>query len=153
MSSYHLSLDFKLTTRFYTPLQSILFTEYLFAGGAHGNYRRTAQVFDPKTGQTFTDLSAFFKADGLAPLKKIVEDTLVAQNVDPEFGWIDIKESWNQMSDIRNFYVSDKGVVIFFDPYEVDSFAAGFVNVTLSWWQIEELIGLKANSPLKPRSL
>lgn len=139
---YQVSYDFNIKTSLASPVTSIEMNYYWYTGGAHGNSGSAAVTFVTATGEKVTSLADFLNESGLADFKTLVEERLLAQEVDPTFGWNGVKEQWSSMKDIKNFHIGLKGqVVISFDPYEVGPYAQGPVSVEVYPWQLTDKVG------------
>ncbi len=110
---------------------SILFEGYLYAGGAHGMPYRMPQTFRVSTGEPMS-LSEVTGLSKEQVIKRINEkfNTLYAQN--PDNYWENARDLVAGLSyESFSYYVEQDGVHIYFDPYFVAPFAAGFVEVIL----------------------
>ncbi len=110
---------------------SILFEGYLYAGGAHGMPYRMPQTFRVSTGKpmSLTELTGLTKDQVKA---KVNKQFTTLYNESPEMFWENAKELVQNLSyDNYSYYVEKDGVHIFFDPYFVAPFAAGFIELIL----------------------
>jgi hypothetical protein len=102
---------------------SIVFTDYEYSGGAHGLYHNTAYTFDATTGELL-DLPTVAQNSNYV---SIINDEITAQSYEKmardEYYSFDGFESIDPWT--SNFYLTDKGIVIYFDLYEYTSFADG----------------------------
>lgn len=122
---------------------SILNNSYTFQGGAHGYYMIYGDAYDVVTGQQLflrdiiTDESAF--------IAKIKEKVLEKYQ-DGNF-LVDIDEYFSTKS-ISNgdefvWSMDYSGITIYFEPYEIASYAAGILTVRLSFAEEGALINEK----------
>ncbi|MFD2706219.1 S-layer homology domain-containing protein [Salibacterium lacus] len=109
---------------------SVVFRSYEFTGGAHGLSHDTAYTFDPDTGEQVefphlfdehTDYASIFNEkirsgapDSGEPFELIVD----FEGVDPS---------------TRQFYVTEEGPAVYFQPYEIGPYAAGIPSYTVPW--------------------
>ncbi len=148
-NSYQANLDFTVATPLSSRIASVVQSYYYFTGGAHGNGASLGTTFDSQTGEVYRDMSAFFEDSGLETFKAKLEERLKEQykdGFDPEFGWIQWKDSMKSMSDIGNFYFDADGLVIYFNSYDIAPYAAGPMDIVFFWWELSEL-GLKKEGP------
>ncbi|PYZ97691.1 hypothetical protein CR205_03605 [Alteribacter lacisalsi] len=130
----------------YTGDFSVLFTqedltvlelngyEYRF-GAAHGMPTRATVSVDIRSGRFFS-LGDLFKddADYVAVLSGIVSGTI---DENPENYFPDAYEG---ISPDQPFYVTGDSLVLYFAPYEIAAFAAGFPEFRIPFTEIEELL-------------
>ncbi len=110
---------------------SILFEGYLYAGGAHGMPYRMPQTFRVSTGKpmSLTELTGLTKDQVKA---KVNKQFAALYNQSPDLFWENAKELVQNLSyDNYSYYVEKDGVHIYFDPYFVAPFAAGFIEIIL----------------------
>lgn len=136
--SYQSNYDFNLTTSLTAAVTSIETTYYFYTGGAHGYGGTEAVTFVSQTGERISDLSQILKDENLEKVIAIVENSLIEQELDFEFGWNEVKKSWTSMGQITNFHLNQNAIVIKFDPYEVGPYAAGPVSIELNSWELED---------------
>jgi hypothetical protein len=133
-------VTFEITTPLSAQFASIVSTSYYYGGGAHGGSSREAVVFNIENGKVYDNMSTILKDSALDALKTKVESELISKyEVDPAFGWNDVKASWKSMYDIKNFYITSTGIVIYFGEYEVNSYAAGNQDVEIFWYDLIEM--------------
>ncbi len=110
----------------YDRFQIYRLYNYDFLGGAHGTEYNTYIIFNSKTGDT-VNLDGFIPAGSLTSFRKILEDK---------------KPSYAEADPLplRNFYVSDKGLTIVWQPYEISSDQNNTIECTVSWDEINEIL-------------
>ena len=112
---------------------SIVSDTYQYTGGAHGSSVWSARNIDTLTG-TEVLLGDLFEDNNY----KIVLDRFIEQEVNdhPE----DYSDLWEKPqikeSNQRDFYISDNGLVIFYQPYDLSYYARGFVEFTIDYEDI-----------------
>ncbi len=117
--------------------------EEAYEGGAHGLSYRTGYAFDLQTGE-------------LLGLKDIVENeeeelkeiitTYVAEyiNKNPEEFWENAMEMVEENAGYdSSFYLSEEGIVFYYEPYFISSYAAGFQKITIPFEAFELKIPLE----------
>lgn len=110
---------------------SLLFEGYLYAGGAHGMPYRMPQTFKLSTGKllSLTEVTGLTKQQVMDKVKEKFNE-LYEKN--PEAYWENARELVEKLSyDEYSYYVEQDGVHIYFDPYFVAPYAAGFVEIVL----------------------
>ena len=129
---------------------SLVFLNYSYTGGAHGNYGYDAHTYDLQTGKELT-LADLVQSDKLQDFYRLVSIKLLNTNRDLLFPETvtDIEtflkskattstqaqlESYGHLS---NWYLTPQGIVFFYNPYEIAPYAAGVQEITLplSTWQ------------------
>lgn len=110
----------------YNRFQIYRLYNYDFLGGAHGTEYNTYIIFDSKTGDT-VNLDGFIPAESLSRFRRILADKNPAC---AEAGHLPL----------RNFYVSDKGLTIVWQPYEISSEWNNTIECTVSWDEINEIL-------------
>ncbi|WP_303983399.1 DUF3298 and DUF4163 domain-containing protein [Niallia circulans] len=102
---------------------SILFSDYQFTGGAHGNTVITTYNFDLKSGKLLT-------LDDFLPSKehygKVTTYAIAYMKKHPEIFFADPEEFTDfKVTNETNFYLADNGIVLIFQQYEVAPYASG----------------------------
>lgn len=115
--------------------------EYEYMGGAHGMPYRVGFTFHLETGERLKLPDVIGNSE--EELKEIVTGYFVKlMNEYPEIGFWDDSEEYvreNINFDSR-FYLTEEGIVFYFGPYEISSFAAGFQWVTIPYSEFEMLL-------------
>ena len=122
----------------------ISFTQqnYDYTGGAHGMPYWVPHTFDLETGDELglSDIVANSEEE----FKEIVTAEFTKMyDVEPAMYWEDAIESvreWTSMS--SPFYLSDRGLVIYYGPYDLASYAAGFQEIVVPYDKLELYIPL-----------
>lgn len=116
---------------------SILQENYLFTGGAHGMPGRENHIFSGTDGKEVTLLDVLplseEEVNGLAR-----EQFLARIEEHPEDGYFpEAADTVNAKTDfISQSYLTQDGVVFYAQPYELGPYAAGYIEVTLTWEQV-----------------
>jgi hypothetical protein len=102
-------------------IMSILFTDYLFSGGAHGRTIKTGRNFNQISGKEYS-LKSLFKPDmdyvttiSNEIKKQIKERKIVDQQL----------VKFEKISKIDDFYLTNDSLVIFFSEYEYFPYSFG----------------------------
>ena len=117
---------------------SIVFRDYHYTGGAHGNTFLTSLVLHPNR-QIRYKLQDFFATSALQAVQRPVRDQLRQQLESDVF----IDEGTATLADFKVFVITDQTVDFHFPPYQVAAYAFGapVVNVsqeTLSGFHLPE---------------
>ncbi len=113
-----------------------------YSGGAHGYYGYIGNAFDTKTGKKLelkdvvTDISTFFDKV-LERLKEQYSD-IYEDFWDPE-GYIEELKKEPNIS----WSLSNEGVTVYFNPYEISSYADGVQFVTVYFDEIPDIFNPK----------
>lgn len=118
---------------------------YTYTGGAHGTPFRQYFVFDRETGErlSLSDVVANpiedLQAKVGAAFKELAQETNFAFE-SPE----DLEHTVSDgISYEFPFYISDKGVVFYYAPYEIASYAEGFPEVTVPYSELDMRIDVE----------
>ncbi len=121
---------------------SVVAYNSVYLGGAHSDSDQAAMNFDLASGSLMS-LSSIFKTK----YKEQILDKLLHElsELESSFMLFDgyeatVREKFEQMpADMtQNWYLTDRGVVFFYNPYEISPYASGVVSVELSY---AELVG------------
>ena len=106
---------------------SLYTDEYLFLGGAHGNTKRESQNWNMQNGR-FIELKTFYPNNPyyIIEILKNINSQIAKQNASGENQFFDnycqlVLENFN----LENFYITEDGVVIFFNQYEIAPYSSG----------------------------
>lgn len=107
--------------------------EYVYAGGAHGNTNRSYFVYDLERDKLLT-ASDLFKPEKCKDLIALQKQSLEKMSEDMSVFWIENLKCDN------NFYLVENGIVLHYDPYEIASYAAGPINIFISFEDINAFL-------------
>ncbi|MEG1292819.1 MAG: RsiV family protein [Clostridium sp.] len=108
---------------------------YEYTGGAHGTPTHTYFVFDRKTGTRLglADLINTSESD----LKTIVSGAFRALAEKSRFSFDDPETLEKTVAEGINynstFYITDRGIVFYYQPYEIAAYAVGFPEVVIPY--------------------
>lgn len=105
-----------------------------YSGGAHGLTRMHGLTFDINTG-TMYQLKDLFKPN--SNYQKILSDIVRKQIKDRN---IFLLGSFIGIKPNQDFYIGDKALVLYFQLYELTSYAFGFPSFPISVYEIENII-------------
>ena len=112
---------------------SVVSDTYQYTGGAHGSTVWSAKNIDTLTGEQIL-LGDLFEDNNY----KLALDRLIEQEVTDNPG--DYSDLWEKPqikeSNQHDFYISDDGLVIFYQPYDLSYYARGFVEFTIDYADI-----------------
>lgn len=114
------------------------------AGAAHGYMGLYGINFDVATGAQITleSLSAANEEFESAAKAAIIEQ-LKAQNVEPLDGSVEDSVNDNWMNGSTHFVFTDEGMVFWYNPYDMCSYAEGFIKAEVPYDVIGEYIDSK----------
>ncbi|MCC0783924.1 DUF3298 and DUF4163 domain-containing protein [Clostridioides sp. ES-S-0108-01] len=124
------NVDFELKKNTDSAL-SIKVRYYTYSGGAHGFYQDIAYNVDMRTGK-FLELMDLFKDN--TKYKEVIDEEIKRQIAELEkkdeenigiYNFKAIKEN-------QNFYLQDENLVIYFDLYDITSYAAGIPEFSIN---------------------
>ncbi|MDO4531444.1 MAG: DUF3298 domain-containing protein, partial [Bacillota bacterium] len=112
------------------------FDEYY--GGVHGMYGTIGYVFDTKTGKQLTLGDVLLETDSISAL---LAEKLEAKYAEELEGFHD-----SILETMKGYALEDykwtldyEGITFYFDPYELASYAAGLLTITLPYGEYPEL--------------
>lgn len=109
---------------------------YDYTGGAHGMPYWVPHTFDLETGEELA------LSDIVANTEGEFKDIVTAQftemyNVEPEIYWNDAINSVHEWTTMESpFYLSEDGLVIYYGPYDLASYAAGFQEILVPYEEL-----------------
>lgn len=120
---------------------SVTQEQYSYAGGAHGNTTLTAHSFGTKTGDELTlgDIMAI-PNNQIAP--KLLVEFQNLKNSDPRYADIDLGAINNKLSANSAYYLTNAGVCVYFNPYEVVYGAVGRVELLIPYSRTDLLVDI-----------
>lgn len=122
---------------------SIRASYYYDQGGAHPNHYDESINIDPATGRVYTISDVIADTDGFA---QAVRDEMTKEYPDSiegideyHYGDGDVfQEKYDE--DTYTWFLTDEGLTLYFSPYEIDAYAAGDYEVTLSYEDYPDLV-------------
>ena len=94
-------------------------------------------TFDLHTGEELG--LSFFVANDEAEFKDIVTEQFIKMyDVNPEWYWDGAIETVRETVNFESpFYLSEDGLVIYYGPYDLAAYAAGFVEIVVPYENLE----------------
>lgn len=121
-------------------LLSVVLTNYQYAGGAHGSTIQTAHTFDLNTGRQLT-LSDLMKSG--SGYEKFLDEQ-IRKEIDKRVNEGSLYEFQDQpfktLGEHPNFYLSDDGIVFYFQQYEYFPYVAGIQEFTISYDSVSDFL-------------
>ena len=116
---------------------------YTYTGGAHGYQGLRSLLFDPNTGKSITNDELFidkasFKA--LAEKKFRAKYKIPASKSINSTGLMFEKEMFQLP---QNIFFTDKGLLLYYNSYEVASYADGAKELLLSYTEVNDYLAVK----------
>lgn len=117
-------------------------TYYYPFGAAHGMTARSTPNINLKTGE-FYSLSDLFDCTTrwIDEINKIIENMI---ETDPQYSYV-YEDGFKGITSIQSFYVDEDNLYIFFAPYEIAPYAAGFVTFKIPFADIDSLLCKKGS--------
>jgi hypothetical protein len=119
-------------------LLSIYIDEYTYSGGAHGNTVRSARTWNILTGEIY-DLEDFFRCNPYNREEIIYFLRREAREESKTDGYKyfeNYEVLIDQYFEEENFYITSKGLVIFYDLYTITPYASGIVEFTIPFTEL-----------------
>jgi len=111
-----------------------------YAGGAHGNTTISFLNYNPKTNQEIT-LDSLIQTGKMATLTNIAE--VIFRKNEKLNATESLEEKYffdkGKFSLAQNFYVSNKGLVFLYNPYEIKAYAEGYTELIIPFEAIKNI--------------
>lgn len=125
-NSYQLNVNYQIT---YNTgcVTSLYIDQYTFMGGAHGETLRSSDTWDFNTGKLLL-LKDFYPHDSTFSeniLKGIIQQIEERLKVTPSSYFDDYATLLRDNFRLDSFYIEPKGIVIYFQQYEIAPYASG----------------------------
>ena len=104
-------------------LLCVVLTDYEYSGGAHGSTGQIAHTFDLKTGKEYSFGDLMKDSSYLPGVNTSVRKQIDARKSDGVFEFPD--DPFKTVSAKQDFYLSNRGVVVYFQQYDHFPYAAG----------------------------
>ncbi|MBP6858194.1 MAG: DUF3298 domain-containing protein [Candidatus Pacebacteria bacterium] len=128
-SSASLTLDINYSFVGSDNVQNYIFSTASYTGGAHGLQFRKTFSFN-KEGQLLTLSNIFFNGlDDLNAFSTLVQKEL-SKRSDVNQEWLSDGAGPNP-ENYQSFVVTDQGITVLFDPYQVASYASGNIDISI----------------------
>lgn len=115
---------------------------YDYTGGAHGMPYWIGYVFNLQTGAQL-GLSDVVADDELRIKELVTQYFAQRYNQDPDMFWDDAVDTVFEYTTLNSpFYLSDEGIVFYFGPYDLASYAAGFQEIVVPYSEFDLKIPL-----------
>lgn len=130
---YDIQSSFNGYSYFDSHYISFILDEYEYMGGAHGMPYWVPFTFDLETGEKLLILDIINNSE--EELKEIVTryfEEMIKQA--PENFWQDAVEAVYESTNYESqFYLTEEGIVFYYEPYALACYAAGFQQVTIPY--------------------
>ena len=121
-------------------LLSLRDSAYEFRGGAHGNYNTQFHNFDLQTGKALK-LSDIFRPGYEKPLTALAEQIFREQRGIPagqSLAAANFSFPKNRFQLSQTILITPMGLHVYYNPYEIASFAQGSTEIEVPFYQIED---------------
>lgn len=116
-------------------IMSLIFLNYQFAGGAHGSTVQTAYTFSLKTGDQYSLKDLFVKdADYVSVISAAVKKQLDERDLTSG-----LFEPFTKIAEDQGYYLSNDGLRVYFQQYEILPYAAGIQEFTADFSAIKSI--------------
>jgi len=116
---------------------SISVIYYQYTGGAHGNYNKETVNLDLVNEKELSLRELF---DGSDDYKQVLTKEILKQmNNDKDNLFPETLKDFKASDDLK-FYLTDEGIVFYFDPYEVAPYASGIVEYKISYESLKDVL-------------
>jgi len=123
-------------------IQTVVFDVSFYTGGAHPNSGYTTMTFDVKQGKQLELKDLFL--NGTVPLdviSKLAQTDLKKQLVDMfDETMLEAGTTATTPDNYKNWALTDKSLIFFFDPYQVAPYAAGPQKVEIPFTTLHTLL-------------
>ena len=121
---------------------SIDYTEYAFTGGAHPNTFVSFKNFNLNSGEeiTFDELFSLEKQQELTKIAEQKFRKLKQMSPDDDLGSAGFWFENNEFSLNDNFLITEKGLVFYYNNYEITAYAFGPTELEIPYTKIKMLI-------------
>lgn len=114
-------------------LLSLVFLEYQFAGGAHGSTLQSGYTFDLTTGKQQSLADQFLPGtDYVTAISKEVKSQIQERGLTEA-----LFEPFKKIRPDQGYYLTDQGLVVFFQQYEILPYAAGIQEFTIDYADLQ----------------
>ncbi|HQA59089.1 MAG TPA: DUF4163 domain-containing protein [Acetivibrio sp.] len=115
---------------------SIPVTYYQYTGGVHGMTTKETVNLDLVNEKELLLKNLF---DGSRDYLQVLTDELLKQMKVQDYLFPDAVSNFKATDDLK-FYLTDEGMVFYFNPYEIAPYAAGIVEYTISYDDLKEVL-------------
>lgn len=128
MLTYHVAYDKSCWISFF-------FDQYEYMGGAHGSTERSSQTWNLDTGKQMKledvyRYTKYYKEETIEIIKKQIEDQM-ERGFDRYYS--DCLRDVSSMFKEDRFYLTSKGVIVYFQQYEIAPYASGIPEFQLDY--------------------
>ncbi len=128
--------------KFSDDIQTVVFNIYFYTGGAHPNSGYNSFTFDVKQGKQLTLADVFINGD--VPwdiIAKLAQDDLKTHLGDMmNADMLEAGTTATNHDNYKNWALTDKSIIFFFDPYQVAPYAAGPQKVEIPFTTLHTLL-------------
>ena len=111
---------------------------YQFTGGAHGMSSLTATTVRISSGRTVGLSDLFLPGSNYRERLDVAVRRVGAARGLPLWGYIGVKEN-------ANYYLTDKGLVLFFQPYEIAPYSEGIVKIMVPYQELADILAFETD--------
>jgi inhibitor of cysteine peptidase len=116
---------------------SLALTDYQYYGGAHGSDKQITHTFDLKTGKEYTTLADLMKSG--SGYVDYINGSIKNAIVERELADAQLTE-FVSIPDHQSYYLTDRGLAVYFQQYEYFPYAAGIQEFVFPWAELEQYL-------------
>ena len=115
-------------------LLSVVVTDYQYSGGAHGITLQDSYTYNLETGREYS-LSGLFRSD-------VDYVSFISSTIENEINARGLSEiaPFKTINADQNFYLSENGLVFYFQPYEYFPYAAGIQEFHVDFSALQSML-------------
>lgn len=124
-------------------LLNIELTHYTFTGGAHGYSGKTSLIFDKESGRSLEIRDLFKDLQGFTKLaeKAFRTQHKIPENLPINSGGLMFENQIFQLP--QTVFLTKKGILLYYNPYEIASYAEGPQQVLIPYSQADAYLAQK----------
>ncbi len=132
---YYGTFDIKFFKKDFISLD--LNGSYYVLGAAHPMPVRKTENINLKTGKFYTIEDLFIKNSSWKEyLNRLIKSMI---NFDKKYDYV-FKDSFKGIEDNQNFYIDENNLYVYFKPYDIAPYAAGFVTFKIPFSKLNKII-------------
>lgn len=134
----------KVTVVYDTPeLLNLKLDSYTITGGAHGNTVVSSFIFDPETGRELFLKDLVKDVDALVPVAE--REFRKKYNIAPEesINSTGLMFADDQFTLPKNIFITEKGLLLYYNTYEIAAYADGTKEVELPYKEIKDYLAIE----------
>ena len=113
---------------------SLYFDQYVYTGGAHGSTERTSDTWDLQSEDEL-ELSEILPVPDYKDIliQQIIEQIQHNISEGNNYYFEDYSSLVREQFNVQNFYLSEEGLVLYFQQYEIGPYSSGILTFTIPY--------------------